>query len=174
MKIEIERNMLKRVDCTLLHILQQGKALGGKKIKLKQRKGVVHIIYEFNNHEKGMIFKSIAENALSEQVRRFNTSMPDKPVECNEEAPTKKEQPPVDLFKDFPKGNNEKRENNIIHAMTKFYLPYNAFNIVKCSYTFNDRFGNRDCRRGYAVKLDEMRGKGGYQLWAVVKPEFRA
>lgn len=70
------------------------------------------------------------------------------------------------------------RESLFLGAMNYYNLPIEAFLIEECSDEWSGRrYGNANCRFGFATKLGGGgRNKGNkyaYQVWAVVKPEFR-
>jgi hypothetical protein len=82
------------------------------------------------------------------------------------------------LFTGITGGATDGRIRNLSDAMREFGIPAEAFDIEECQdEKTGHRFGRAACRRGYAVKI----GGGGrnrgsryaYQVWAVVKPEYR-
>ena len=90
----------------------------------------------------------------------------------------RKDKPMEKLFKNITGGMTEGREHKLNRIMQFTELPLDAFDIVECSDEHTGRrFGQAACRIGFAYKL----GGGGrnrgsryaYQVWAVVKPEYR-
>jgi len=83
------------------------------------------------------------------------------------------------LFENVPGGWTKDRESWLQSAMKQLNLPREAFEVVRSGDEYSGRrFGEARCRKGFAFKL----GGGGrnrkskvsaYQVWAVVKSEFR-
>ena len=82
------------------------------------------------------------------------------------------------IFDHVTGGFTEMRANALSRIMHRTGLPVEAFSIEECcDEKTGRRYGRAACRKGYAYKL----GGGGrnrgsryaYQVWAVVKPEFR-
>jgi len=85
----------------------------------------------------------------------------------------------TEKFSGITGGVTDGRIQNLKQDAKSRKLELAAYDIVECTDEHTGRkFGNRVCRRGYAVKL----GGGGrnrtstvraYQVWAVVKKEYR-